>query len=125
MREATYRIKSVGGLGDGELSVMRVGGTVLANINRWRDQFVARPKAKIDKRRVGDLEVTIVEINGAFRGSGLPSDPGGARAAWTMRTAIVDTAPAKYFFKLTGPAATVSAARADFDALIDSFAPKK
>ena len=122
MRDATYRVKSVGDLGDAEMSVMRVGGGVLANINRWRDQFVARPKAKINKRQVNGLEVTIVQINGAFRGSGLPSDPVGVRAAFTMLTAIVDTSPARYFFKLTGPAATVAAAREDFDALIDTFA---
>jgi len=39
--------------------------------------------------------------------------------------AIVETAGEHYFFKMTGPSATVKAAQKPFEAMIDGVAPPK
>jgi hypothetical protein len=40
---------------------------------------------------------------------------------WALLAAIAETSGTPYFFKLTGPLATVKAARPAFDAMIDSL----
>ena len=52
-----------------------------------------------------------------------------ATAPWpwlptTTSCAVVETPVGPYFFKLTGPEKTVTAARADFDKLVASFRAK-
>lgn len=46
----------------------------------------------------------------------------GAHAGWALLGAIVEAPEQPYFFKLTGPAATVHAARPAFEALLDTIA---
>lgn len=123
MRKATYGIS--GEAGKAEMSVTQVGGGIPANITRWEQQFEGAPKAKTEEKEVNGLKVTIVEIEGTFMGGmrpamGLKAEPSANSA---LLAAIVHTEPA-HFFKMTGPAATVKAARADFDALVGSIAGK-
>jgi hypothetical protein len=42
---------------------------------------------------------------------------------WTLLGAIVETSGSPYFFKMTGPQATVRAAHVAFDRLIESVTP--
>jgi hypothetical protein len=122
MRLATYRVpRAAGDAEDPEMSVMQAGGTVEANADRWVGQFDAEGQktAKRTKSRVGTLDVTIVEVQGAFAG-GMGKDPG-ARQGWALLGAIVVTPGMPHFFKLTGPQKSVLAARADFDELLKSM----
>jgi hypothetical protein len=124
MRLATYRVPHVPGDDeDPELSVSQAGGAVDANAARWVGQFDAagQKTAKQTVRKVGDLEVTIVEAEGTFSGAmGRERD---AEPGWALLGAIVATPGMPHFFKLTGPAKSVAAARAEFDALVDSLQP--
>ena len=49
----------------------------------------------------------------------------GSHEGWMMMSAIVETAGEHYFFKMTGPSATVKAAQKPFEAMIDGVAPPK
>lgn len=123
MRLATYRIpKQEGDAEAPEMSVTRAGGSVDANAQRWIDQFgpEATKTAQRTTRKVGELEVTIVEVEGKFAG-GMGS---AARDedSWALLGAIVSTPGMPYFFKLTGPTKSVKAAKPEFDALISSLA---
>jgi len=123
MRKATYSIE--GEAGPAEMSVTQVGGGIDANVSRWEKQFKDAPKAKTEEKSIGGLTVTIVEIEGTFMGGmrpsmGLEAEPASDSA---LLAAIAHTEPA-HFFKMTGPAATVKSARADFDALVGSIAKK-
>ena len=128
MRMATYSIaRAEGDPEDAELSVTHVGGGIEANIERWRQQFEGNPEAKIDKRDVRGMQVTVVELKGTYGAGGGPMMGGGTsepKKDWALLAAIVATQPAAHFFKMTGPAKTVAAARADFDKLVASIAPK-
>lgn len=123
MRKATYKIAKVSGdTEDAELSVIVAGGGVEANVARWAGQFQEKPTPKRQDRKVGALSVTLVELDGTFTGGGMPGmAPAAPKANWKMLAAIVESGGEATFFKLTGPTATVSAARKDFDALVASL----
>ena len=122
LRIATYRVpKSYGDIEDPEMSVMRAGGDVESNATRWIGQFdqPSRASAKRTEKKVGDLEVTIVEVEGTFT-----NQEGDPEPNWALLGAIVKTPVAAHFFKLTGPKKSMTDARAEFDALIDSVKPR-
>lgn len=125
MRLATYRIPAAPGVtGDAELTVVRAGGSVDANLDRWVAQFTDAEPAKRSKKTVNGLTVSLLEVSGTFMDAG-PAMGGTKtpRAGWMLSGAVVETAGGTYFFKLTGPAASVRAARADFDAFVNGLAP--
>ncbi len=126
MRLATYAVRDK--RGDAELSVVRAGGTAEANAARWIAQFDAnaRAGAKTTKYTMHGLAVTVVEARGTFDAGGMGGD--GAHRDWALVGAIVESAitnaepsAMSYFFKLTGPATVVTAARTDMDKLITSI----
>jgi hypothetical protein len=125
MRLATYRIpKAPGDSDDAELSIMQAGGTVEANADRWVGQFdpAGQKTAKRSTKTVGSLTVTLVEVQGNYAGMGMGKQASGT--GWALLGAIVPTPGMPYFFKLTGPAKTVSAAHGEFDAFVASLAPQ-
>jgi hypothetical protein len=121
MRLATYRVpRAAGDPADAELSITQAGGSADANVDRWIGQFDAdaRKTAKRGTRKVGSFEVLVVEIQGTY--SGGMGKEGAAQPGWALLGAIVPTPGMPHFFKLTGPAKSVLAARAEFDAMIAS-----
>ena len=128
MRKATYKItKAAGDPEDAEMSVTQVGGGVDANVQRWAGQFQdSKDAPKRTQRTVGAVKVTVVEMHGTFSGSGMPGAPAaGPKKGYGLLGAIVESTDPPYFFKMSGPDKTVTAARADFDKLVGSFAAKK
>lgn len=126
MRIATYRVaRAPGDTTDPEMSVTRAGGSPDANAQRWIGQFAddGTKTSKRTSRKVGMLDVTIVEVEGTYSG-GMGKD-GSSQTGWALLGAIVPVGDTPYFFKLTGPAKSVLAARSDFDALVASLSPKQ
>lgn len=125
MRMATFVIpKQASDPADAEMSVMQVGGSIPANITRWEGQFEGKPKAVIEKRKVNNLAVTIVSLEGTFLGGGPMMGGGGPQKDYALLAAIVDTDRGAHFFKMWGPKSTVKSSRPDFDKLVSSFAPQ-
>jgi hypothetical protein len=119
MRIATYRVpRASGDAVDAELSITQAGGSAEANAQRWIGQFdqTGQKPARQTTRKVGSLDVLVVEVQGTFSG-GMGGD-GKAQAGWALLGAIVSTSGLPHFFKLTGPAKTVLAARGEFDAML-------
>ncbi|HEY1957259.1 MAG TPA: hypothetical protein VGH28_16685 [Polyangiaceae bacterium] len=116
MRLATYKISD-----DTELVVTRAGGDLQSNIERWKGQFEGEAVVQQSQKKVHDLRVTIVKIEGTYGGG---MDPSAApHEGWTMLAAIVETPEQPYFFKIVGPSATVTAAEKPFDEMIEALAP--
>ncbi len=125
MRKATYRIeKAKGDAEDAEMTVISAGGGLEQNVTRWSMQFEGMPAPKRSERNVGGLKVSLVEIDGTFSGGNMPGSPATPKKKWRLLGAIVEVGGETTFFKLTGPDATVLAARKDFDTLVDSFKMK-
>lgn len=107
-----------------EVSVVRAGGTTEANIQRWLDQFDDAGQETRTTKTVRGLKITIVEVRGTYLGGSMTPDASPvAHSGWALLGAIVEAPSSPYFFKLTGEAGTVHAARASFDELLDSVTP--
>ncbi len=121
-RLATYEIPGAKGEKGAELSVSIAGGGVDANITRWVGEFSAYdPKTLVrSDRTVNDMQQTILEIpKGTFSG-GMQSSSASPNSG-LLAAIVVTPAGAEHFFKITGPSATVKAARAPFYKLLDSI----
>ncbi|HTQ48639.1 MAG TPA: hypothetical protein VMI75_38040 [Polyangiaceae bacterium] len=121
LRVATYRV-SADESDPTEVTVSRAGGSTEDNVQRWIAQFDHPAGETRTQRDVGGVSVTVVEVSGTYKGNGMMA-PGRAPKVdgWTLVGAIAAPGGTPYFFKMTGPAARVRAARPAFDAMIASL----
>jgi hypothetical protein len=113
MRKGSYAVGSAGAEADLSITAFPgdVGGEV-ANVNRWRGQVALPPLAEaeiagaVTRFTSNDLAITIVDCAGTGAG------------AQRILGAIVPFGGATWFFKLSGPDATVAQARPDFLAFV-------
>lgn len=130
VRRAAYTYpKQAGDSEDAELGVYyfgpSVGGDVDPNLKRWAGQFgKAVSDGQVTKKSVGAVELTLFEIEGTYQ-PGRPMAPKPPKPGFAMLAAIAQLkSSGNYFFKLTGPKASVEAARVDFMKLLDSLKEK-
>lgn len=125
MRLATYRVPvAQGDAEETEVTVVRAGGTTDANIERWIGQFDEAGHDERTVKTVGTFKITLVEVSGTYLGGAMmprPDAPG--HKGWSLLGAVVETPTSPYFFKMTGPTASVKAAQGAFIALLDSLTP--
>ena len=131
MRATTYTVPGATPAENGECAVYYFGagggGPVAANIERWRSQFLdknGKPHdARVSKRQVHGLSVTLIDTSGTYTGMGGPmakqpaSNPG-----YRLLGAIVEGPGGNVFIKFAAPEKTVARNQQKFDQLIDSFA---
>jgi len=130
MRVATYSVPGAKSSPAGECAVFFFGpgqgGSVDENVARWGKQFegAPTPQAKTTTTPAG-LRVTRAEVAGTFLApSGPMMQSSGKRPGYRLLGAIVEAPGGNVFFKLTGEAATVAGAQADFDAMVASLRKK-
>lgn len=104
------------------------GGSVDANLNRWKGQFEAgKGRKKLEPERssktVNGIEVHTLDVTGTFSPSMPRGKQRGATPGTRMLAAIAKVEGKKVFFKLVGPKQTVRAAKSDFDAFVSSLKP--
>ena len=130
MRKAQYALPKVAGDGeDGELAVfyfgLGQGGSVEANIERWIGQISqpdgssSKDKAKTNKKEIGGMPVTLVDVSGTYSAGMMSNAP--PRQGYRMLAAVAETAEGPWFFKLTGPEKTIAKWSSSFDQFIGSF----
>lgn len=131
MRKASYEVPHVASdTEDGELAVFYFGpgqgGGIEQNVERWVKQFSGIQPSDVkraDREANGLREHTVEIVRGTFE-SGMPNaGAAGPKKDYALEGAIVEAPSGAYFFKMTGPAKTVAAARASFMALLDSVRP--
>jgi hypothetical protein len=133
MRRAQYRVpRAAGDTADAEVTVITFGpgqgGDVESNLERWYGQVTqpdGRPTREAAQRRemtVGPFHVTVAEAAGRMGGTAMPGmPPSPVLERGRLLAAIVETPHGPWFFKLTGPDATVAAARPAFEAMLRSL----
>jgi len=131
MRRAQYRVTGEGG--DGECVVYYFGpgqgGDARANVERWAGQFVqpdgtpSLEKATLGELQVAGMAVTTIEVAGAYSGSMTMrgASQQGPQPGQMLLGAVAEGPDANWFFKLTGPEATVAPQRDAFAAMIGSL----
>ncbi len=128
MRRAQYKVP--GAAGDGELVVFyfgpNQGGPPLDNAQRWAMQFAqpdgADPLSAL-KTRNGDIHgipALFVETTGTYNPGTMSGAPAATKENWALLGVVAEGGDANWFFKFTGPKATIEAERAAFEAMIGS-----
>lgn len=127
MRLGQARLPRVAGDNeDGEVSISPAMGSLDANVKRWsNEQFVEKPQPVLTQRTVGNIQATIVELEGTFTGAGGPMmKTSGAPKPGTKLIGVIASIPGAQqmiFFKAWGPKATMEHWRPSFDALVATF----
>jgi hypothetical protein len=130
MRAATYAVDAAPG--DTATSECVVyffgagqGGSVEANVERWKGQFTNAGKpaaAVVSKRTVRGIPMTTIDVAGEYSGLGGPMAASKPVPGYRLIGAIVEGPGGNIFVKFTGPAKTIAANKAKYDALLASFA---
>jgi hypothetical protein len=124
MRAAQLEIAGEGGK-KGEVVFFHFpggGGGVQANVDRWLGMFEEgkdKINARTDKVKKEKGTVTYVQAEGTYL-SGMPGGPKTPQPGTMLQGAIVETPAANVFIRLTGPAALVKSAQADFRKMVES-----
>jgi hypothetical protein len=111
-----------------EVAIFKSGGSVKANVQRWKDQFTP-PKgkkmedvAKVSEIKVGGNEATRLAITGTYKAP--PFDPtykGRKLDDFAMIAIQVDVGDNTYQIKLLGPSKNVEKHKKEFDNWIKGF----
>ncbi len=126
MRVATYSIPKVEGDEDaGECAVFFFGagqgGDIEMNIDRWTAQFEGIPSVSKSSEEINGLNVTKVEIAGAYLApSGPMMESQGTKDNYLLLGAIVSAPEGSVFFKSTGPQKTIENSKAAFEAMLST-----
>lgn len=105
------------------------GGGVAGNINRWKGMFttddgkpLADDAVKTESFKANDLKVTVVELSGRYAESSMrPGAPAATpKSNYRMIAAIVETADGSWYFRCTGPSATMAKHEAGVRSLLKS-----
>lgn len=131
MRQAQYRVS--GSAGDGQCVVYYFGagqgGGPQANAERWADQF-EQPDGRSSREvlvtqpaEVAGMSVLMVEVSGTYKEGGMmmTGGPETINPEYMLKAAIVEGPDANWFFKFTGPEATVRENAEHFQTLVDSI----
>jgi hypothetical protein len=130
MRRAQYKVP--GTAGDGECVVFYFGpgqgGDPMSNAHRWAEQFTladggpATSAMKTSEVVVGGLTVFIVEVAGTYKGGmTMTAEPPVPKPGYRLLGAVAPGPDANWYFKFTGPDATVNEQRAAFTSMVGSL----
>jgi hypothetical protein len=102
------------------------GGGVDANVKRWQGMFKAPAgeNSKTEKSKVGDVQVTTVDLNGTYLFKARPFDPNAKaeeKPDFRMIGVVFASKNGPYFMRLVGPAKTVEKHKKDFDEWLKNF----
>ena len=135
MRAAQFQIPAPEGAAGGEGGELVLlffgkgqGGSAEQNLQRWYGQFQqpdGKPSSEaavVTIRTINGLKVTAVDVSGTY--TAMPvrgAAPGAGKANYRMLAAVVEGEGGPWFFRATGPAATIGAAKPQFDAMLESL----
>jgi hypothetical protein len=129
MRRGQYRIPGPGG--DAELAIFYFGagqgGDATANAQRWAGQFTqpgGGDPLEVMKTQTVDVrgtKVLLVETTGTYVNTAMSPADVGEKPNYALLGAVVPGPDANWFFKMTGPQATVQAQREGFLKLLQSI----
>lgn len=133
MRKLQYRVPTDDGIEPGAFIVYyfgpNQGGSLEANVARWRSQFT-RPdgspvEPKVTEIKEARLPVTLVELRGSYaRGVGI-GPTGEARPDRMLLAGVVQTPKGNLYPQLHGPVELVAAQRQAFVDFITNLRPQE
>jgi hypothetical protein len=101
------------------------GGSVEANLDRWKGQFSQDGKpanAKIAKRTVHGVNMTTIDLTGTYTATGGQVKEGqGPIPGYRMIATVAEGPTGNLFIRFIGPEKTVTASLAKYEQLLASF----
>ncbi len=123
MLQAEFALpKAEGDERNGRLTVMRAGGSIEANIQRWRGQFEELEDKPVEEIDVSGIKVTLVDFSGTYREQRGIMGPVAERPGYRMSAAIISTPEGLLFVKGYGPAKTMARHGDTFRTFVESLA---
>ena len=126
LRIAQAAIPGPGGPGD--LAVFFFGpgqgGSVDANVSRWVGQMETTDHPKPETFEAGGMKVTWVDVKGTLKASQMGPGPSASMSDARLYGAVVEGPGGPWFFKVTGPDATLAPQRDAFLAMLKSVRKK-
>lgn len=127
MRLVQLRVPGVGDAGEAQLVIFHLGptggGTVEANIERWRGQFSGPDGEPVEPAvttaEANGVTLTTVELAGVYSG-GMMAGGAGPEPDRMMIQTIAEGPHGKAFIRLLGPSRTVAANRNAFFAMLET-----
>ena len=105
----------------GRLTMMSAGGSVKANLDRWKGQFKAGGSAKQTEWNWGEHKVTLLDLEGTYNDRRGPFAPPTVRDDYRMLGGVVELKTGGLFFvKFYGPKATIEKNAAAFRKMLGS-----
>lgn len=122
---AEFALPSDGGEDtNARLTVSTAGGSVEANLQRWKSQFDPLTEEKpVETVDVDGISVTIVDLSGDFNDARGPFAPPVARSDYRMIAAIIPVDGQLHFVKATGPQKTMASYAVAIHEFIRSVRP--
>ncbi len=106
---------------DGRLTVTAVGGSIEANVDRWRQQFGGKPEEESREHlEIAGLKVALVDFSGTYLDQPMGIGPAEPRPAYRMLAAIFGVGGRQYILKCYGPQRTIADHADEFLAFIGS-----
>jgi hypothetical protein len=100
------------------------GGGIDANVKRWKELFKAPAgdKAKVEKIKVGDVDVTTVDVSGTYLSRPRPGDPNVTeKPDFRLVGVYFGSKNGPYYMRFVGPAKTVEKNKSGFDEWLKNF----
>jgi hypothetical protein len=106
------------------------GGTAADNIKRWKGMFqppegkTIEDVSKVEKMKVGDVEVTTLDVHGTYLFKERPFDPSAKvekRPHSRMFGVVFESKRGPFFMRLVGPAKTIEQHKKGFDDWLKAF----
>jgi hypothetical protein len=104
------------------------GGSVQANLDRWKGQFSAGGKPApptIAARTLHGVKMTTIDVAGEYSGLGGPMAAAKAVPGYRLLGAIIEAPGGNVFVKFTGPMKTIAANSAKYEQLLSSIEKDK
>ena len=126
MRMAQAVIPGPGGNGDFAVFYFGPGGggPVADNIARWVGQMESADQPQPEIFETNGYKVTWIDVGGTLKASTMGTGPSTAQANARLFGAVVEGPGGPWFFKATGPEATMAPARDAFLAMLKSVRAK-
>ena len=101
------------------------GGEIEANLQRWAGQIEAEAGSEPVRGsfEVGGFSVSTIAVEGTLLPSRMGGGPSEPAPGSKLVGAVVEGPGGPWFFKMTGPVGTVTAAEPAFDAMLRSVRP--
>jgi hypothetical protein len=111
---------------DGRLTVSVGSGSIETNLDVFKGQFdTAGEYAKQDQKEIAGLQVTFVDVSGAYTSQGSQSVPAVTLPGYRMIVALIPVGDQLHFVKAVGPQQTIAANLEGIYAFVHSVQRRK